>query len=66
MRVHSVAARTPAPFSPHSTVSRAVGYGLDRRGDAVRILVGAKCISCPVSYPLATGGSFLRGKAAGA
>jgi hypothetical protein len=59
-----------------SAVGIATGYGLDDRGVGVRVPVGSRILSSPrrldrlwvhaTSYPVGTGGSFPRGKAAGA
>jgi hypothetical protein len=60
-----------------SSVSIALGYGLDDRGSRVRLLVGTGNFSLhhcvqngsgahPASYPMGTKGSFPGGKAAGA
>jgi hypothetical protein len=61
--------------SRDSSVSIALGYGLDDRGSRVRFPAGARNFSPhyriqngsgahPASYPMATGGSFPGGKAA--
>jgi hypothetical protein len=60
--------------SRDSAVSIASGYGLDDRGIGVRVPVMSRIFSSPrspagsgaypASYPMSTGGSFLRGKAA--
>jgi hypothetical protein len=62
--------------SRDSSVGIALGYRLDDRGSRVRFPVGAGNFSLhhrvqtgsgahPASYPMGTGGSFTRGKAAG-
>jgi hypothetical protein len=61
--------------SQDSTVGIATGYGLDDQGVGVQVPVGAKKIlfhvihtgsgAHPAPYPMGTGGSFPRGKAAG-
>jgi hypothetical protein len=62
--------------SQDSAVGTLTGYGPDGQGDGVQVLVGAGFFSLhviqtgsgayPASYPKGTGGSFPRGKAAGA
>jgi hypothetical protein len=59
-----------------SAVGVVTGYGLDGRGVGVRVPVGVRFSPLhvvqtgsgahPASYPMGTGGSFPRGKAAGA
>jgi hypothetical protein len=60
-------------FSEGSSVGIATGYGLDGRGVGVRVPVGSRIFvvqtgsgAQPASYPIGTGCSFSRGKAAGA
>jgi hypothetical protein len=64
-----------AKRSRDSVVRIATGYGLDDRAVGVRVPVGSRIFSFPCpdrlwgppnSYPMATGGSFPGGKAAGA
>jgi hypothetical protein len=73
---------TPLHYPSHFAVNRdnavgiATGYGLDDRGVGVRVPVGSRISLLhvvqtgsevhPTSYPMGTGGSFPRGKAAGA
>jgi hypothetical protein len=62
--------------SRDSAVGIATGYGLDDLGVGVRVLVGSRIFSSPrrpdrlrahsASYSIGTGGSFPKGKAAGA
>jgi hypothetical protein len=63
--------------SRDSSVGIALGYGLGDRGSRVRFAAGAGNFSLhhrvqngsgthPASYPMGTGGSFRRGKSAGA
>jgi hypothetical protein len=64
-------------MSRDSSVVIALGYGLDDRGSRFRFLAGAGNFSLhhrvqnssgahPASYAMGNGGSFPRGKAAGA
>jgi hypothetical protein len=62
--------------SRDNVVGKATGYGLDDRGVEVRVPLGSKFSllhvvqtgtgAYPASYPMGTGGSFPRSKAAGA
>jgi hypothetical protein len=51
--------------SRDSSVGIATGYGLDGRGDGVRVLVGTPWVQTgfgvhPTSYPIGTGGKAAR------
>jgi hypothetical protein len=67
-----VCVHTSKEMSRDNVVGIATGYGLDDRGVGVRVLVGSRIFSSPRRpdrsgvHAMGTGGSFLRGTAAGA